>query len=114
MAAALLERECGDRIQVASAGLTPATEVNPLVVQALAELGIDISAKRPAPLDGEQAASAELIVTMGCGDACPAYPGVRRDDWDVPDPSGKPLEEVRAIRDAIAMRVRSLRRQLRL
>jgi protein-tyrosine-phosphatase len=114
MAAALLERQGGDRVSVASAGITPAERISPIVVEAMAEIGLDISSRRPAPLDDEQAGSATLIVTMGCGDACPIYPNVRRDDWDVPDPSGKELEEVRQIRDVIAMRVETLRRELRL
>jgi arsenate reductase len=108
MAAGLLERESVGRVGVNSAGLAPADAISPVVVEAMAELGVDLSARRPSSLEEHAARSADLIVTMGCSDACPVYAGVRYVDWDVPDPSGKSLEEVRLIRDDIASRVRAL------
>lgn len=108
MAAALLEREAGGRVRVRSAGSEPADRLNPGVVQAMAEVGIDLSAERPKLLRNEAVRSADVVITMGCGDACPVYPGIRYEDWDLPDPSGKPVEEIRPIRDEIGRRVRSL------
>ncbi|HLB62149.1 MAG TPA: arsenate reductase ArsC [Actinomycetota bacterium] len=108
MAAALLSRHAGDRVDVRSAGSAPAEEVNPAVVEAMAELGIDISAEVPKKLEDAAVRAADVVVTMGCGDACPVYPGKRYLDWELPDPSGKSVEEVRPIRDAIDGRVRAL------
>lgn len=108
MAAALLEREAGGRVRVRSAGSEPADRLNPGVVPAMAEVGIDLSAERPKLLRNEAVRSADVVITMGCGDACPVYPGIRYEDWDLPDPSGKPVEEIRPIRDEIGRRVRSL------
>jgi protein-tyrosine-phosphatase len=108
MAAALLARDAGDRIVVHSAGSDPGEALNPAVVDAMAEWEIDISGERPKRLTDAMARHADVIVTMGCGDSCPVYPGKRYVDWEVPDPSGKPLEQVRSIRDAIAARVRTL------
>ena len=108
MAAALLAREGGDRVRVTSAGSEPASEINPAVVAAIAEIGVDISREVPKPLGPGQAQAADVVVTMGCGDACPVFPGRRYLDWDLPDPSSKTLEEVRAIRDEIDRRVREL------
>jgi protein-tyrosine-phosphatase len=108
MAAALLHRHAAGRLRVRSAGSAPAEEVNPAVVEAMAELGIDISGHVPAKLLTEDVEASEVVITMGCGDACPIYPGKRYEDWDVPDPAGKTLEEVRAIRDQIHLRVRDL------
>ncbi len=104
MAAALLARRAGDRIGVLSAGSDPAATLNPAVVAVLAEWGIDIS-ESPKQLTEEAARRADVVVTMGCGDACPVYPGTRYVDWDVPDPAGKTPDEVRPIRDEIAGRV---------
>lgn len=114
MAAALLTRYGQDRIVVRSAGSHPGPTLNPAVVTAMAEVGIDISAQRPTRLTDHMARRSDLIVTMGCGDACPVYPGKRYVDWEVPDPADKPLEEVRLIRDEIDTRVRGLLAELTL
>ena len=108
MAAALLDHHARGRVHVRSAGSTPADEVNPAVVLAMAEVGIDISNGFPKPLTNEVVRDADVVVTMGCGDACPVYPGKRYLDWDLPDPSGMSVEEVRPIRDEIGRRVRTL------
>ena len=101
MAAALLRRRAGDRVVVHSAGSEPAETLNPAVVAALAEWGIDISGERPKALTDEDAANADVVVTMGCGDSCPVYPGKRYIDWELPDPAGLPIEDVRPVRDRI-------------
>jgi len=108
MAASLLARYGGDRLVVHSAGSDPAASLNPAVVAAMAEVGIDISTEQPKKLTDEVALRSDVIVTMGCGDACPVYPGKRYLDWELPDPSGRPLEEVRRIRNAIDAKVRAL------
>jgi protein-tyrosine-phosphatase len=108
MAAALLDHHAGGRVAARSAGSLPADRINPTVVRALAEIGIDISAGSPQPLTNEAVRHADIVVTMGCGDACPVYPGKRYVDWDVADPAGLPLEAVRTIRDEIDSRVREL------
>ena len=108
MAAALLARHAAGRVGVRSAGSEPAEHLNPAVVQAMAEVGIDISSQRPRPLTDEDAQRADTIVTMGCGDACPVYPGKRYLDWELPDPAGKTVEDVRVIRDDIDRLVRGL------
>jgi arsenate reductase (thioredoxin) len=108
MAAALLERHAAGRVRVRSAGSEPAHRLNPAVVQAMAEIGIDISAERPKLLQEEVVRDADAVITMGCGDACPVFPGIRYEDWELADPSGKPLEEVRVIRDEIDRRVQAL------
>jgi len=108
MAAALLSRHAGDRVDVRSAGSAPAEEVNPAVVEAMAELGIDISAEVPKKLEDAAVRAADVVVTMGCGDACPVYPGKRLPRLGAAHPSGKSVEEVRPIRDAIDGRVRAL------
>jgi arsenate reductase len=108
MAAALLSRQAGDRVVVHSAGSTPGERLNPAVVIAMAEAGIDISAKKPKKLTDAMAKDADVIVTMGCGDACPVYPGKRYVDWDLPDPAGRSIEDVRPIRDEINARVEAL------
>ena len=108
MAAALLHHYAQGRVHVRSAGSTPAAEVNPAVVEALAEVGIDISKESPKPLTDEAVREADVVITMGCGNACPIYPGKRYLDWDLPDPAGKDVEEVRPIRDAIDHRIRTL------
>jgi arsenate reductase len=108
MAAALLARQAGGRVRVTSAGSQPASELNPAVVRAMAEIGLDISAEFPKPLTAGKVQAADVVITMGCGDACPVYPGKRYLDWDLPDPAGLTLEEVRPIRDEIAGRVRAL------
>jgi arsenate reductase len=105
MAAALLAAGAGDRIAVHSAGSAPGETLNPAVVTAMAELGLDISGEKPKKLTDGMALRADVIVTMGCGDECPVYPGKRYVDWELPDPAGKGLDDVRAIRDDIALRV---------
>jgi arsenate reductase (thioredoxin) len=112
MAAALLSREAGDHVVVHSAGSTPGEVLNPAVVAAMAEVGIDISAEKPKRLTDAMAREADVIVTMGCGDACPVYPGKRYMDWDLPDPAGKPIGDVRHIRDEINVRVEALLTEL--
>jgi len=108
MAAALLDQYVGGRVAVRSAGSDPAERLNPMVVEAMAEVGLDVSKEFPKPLTDDAVRAADVVVTMGCGDACPFYPGKRYVDWDLPDPSGKTLEEVRSIRDEIALRVKAL------
>jgi arsenate reductase (thioredoxin) len=112
MAAALLDHRAAGRILVRSAGSTPAREVNPRVVAAMRELGLDISKELPKALTADAVRASDVVVTMGCGDACPVYPGKRYVDWDLPDPSGQPLEAVRSIRDEIDARVRTLLEEL--
>lgn len=111
MAAALLARQAGGRVRVTSAGSEPASHVNPAVVAAMAEIGIDISREIPKPLTS-QAQTADIVITMGCGDACPVYPGKRYLDWDLPDPAGLTIDQVRPIRDEIARRVTGLLAEL--
>jgi arsenate reductase len=108
IAAALLKRYADGRVRVRSAGSAPARDLNPAVVRAMAELDIDLSNAYPKMLVTEFVESADVVVTMGCGDACPVFPGKRYLDWDLPDPAGKTLEEVRPIRDEIDRRVRAL------
>jgi arsenate reductase (thioredoxin) len=108
MAAALLERHGAGRISVRSAGSEPADQLNPAVVEAMREVGIDLDGRRPRRLADEDVREADVVVTMGCGDACPVYPGKRYEDWSLGDPSGKSLEEVRPIRDEIERRVHRL------
>jgi arsenate reductase (thioredoxin) len=108
MAAGLLERISGEAVRVVSAGTPPAEDVQPNVVTAMREVGIDLSEARPRRLEDHAVREADVVVTMGCGDECPFYPGKRYEDWELPDPAGKPVEEVRAIRDEIERRVREL------
>ena len=112
MSQALFERAAGRRHEARSAGTTPAERVHPEVVEAMRELGVDVSARVPHALSREDAEWADVVVTMGCGDECPYVPGRRYLDWDLPDPKGLPLAEVRAIRDDIAGRVDALAREL--
>ncbi|HYV01046.1 MAG TPA: arsenate reductase ArsC [Actinomycetota bacterium] len=112
MAAGLLDRYAGGKVRVRSAGSTPADQINPAVVQAMAEVGVDLSKEFPKPLTDEAVRAADVVITMGCGDACPIYPGKRYLDWDLPDPSGKLLEEVRPIRDEIDRKVKGLVEEL--
>jgi arsenate reductase (thioredoxin) len=108
MSAALLDREATGRHTALSAGTAPGERVHPEAVEAMRELGIDLSARRPQLLTRELAEQADIVVTMGCGDECPYIPGKRYIDWDLPDPRGRPPAEVRATRDEIARRVRAL------
>jgi arsenate reductase len=112
MAAALLERRTGGAVTVRSAGSEPAEHLNPRVVEAMAEVGIDIAAERPKGLSDEAVREADVVVTMGCGDACPIYPGKRYEDWELEDPAGKDLATVRRIRDEIDARVERLAEEL--
>jgi protein-tyrosine-phosphatase len=108
MAAALLIQQAGGRVLVRSAGSEPASSPNPRVVEAMQEVGIDISQEFPKPLTDDSVRSADVVITMGCGDACPVYPGKRYEDWDLEDPAGKDIETVRRIRAEIDARVRKL------
>jgi protein-tyrosine-phosphatase len=108
MAAALLEQQAGDRVRIRSAGSEPADQLNPAVVEAMAEVGIDISDERPKRLADDMVREADVVITMGCGDACPIYPGKRYEDWELEDPSGKDLDTVRRIRDRISSRIDAL------
>jgi arsenate reductase len=108
MAAALLERRSEGRVRVFSAGSEPAERLHPAVVEAMDEVGIDIAGERPKRLEDGMVKEAHVVITMGCGDACPIYPGKRYEDWELEDPTGKDLETVRGIRDQIAARVDAL------
>jgi arsenate reductase (thioredoxin) len=112
MAAALLDLHATGRVRVLSAGSEPGDAVHPAVLEAMAERGIDLSDAVPKRLEDEAVREADVVVTMGCGDACPVYPGKRYEDWELPDPGGKSVEEVRPIRDEIDRRVRSLLTEL--
>jgi protein-tyrosine-phosphatase len=112
MAAGWATYLAGDAVEVYSGGSDPASEVNPVAVEAMAEVGIDISEEVPKPWTDEALLAADVIVTMGCGDACPVYPGKRYEDWEVTDPAGLDLEGVRSIRDDIGARVRTLLAEL--
>ncbi|HWD46555.1 MAG TPA: arsenate reductase ArsC [Actinomycetota bacterium] len=108
MAAALLDHHANGKVQVRSAGSDPAGRLNPAVVAAMAEVGIDLSREFPKPLTDRAVRAADVVITMGCGDACPIYPGRRYEDWELEDPAGQPIEVVRGIRDQIDGRVRQL------
>lgn len=108
MSQALFERAANGRHHALSAGTTPAEHVHPEVVEVMSELDIDLSERKPQPLTINLAEQADVVVTMGCGDQCPYIPGKRYIDWDLPDPKGRPLAEVRATRDEIARRVAAL------
>ena len=108
MAAGLLNQLAEGRVQVRSAGSEPANQLNSKVVKAMREIGVDVSQEFPKPLTGAMVKAADVVITMGCGDACPIYPGKRYEDWELEDPAGKDLETVRRIRDEIAGRVRAL------
>jgi arsenate reductase len=112
MAAALLDHHAKGAVTVRSAGSAPADEVNPAVVAAMGEWGIDLSQAFPKALTEDAVSAADVVVTMGCGDACPVYPATRYVDWQLEDPAGRPLGEVAAIRDEIDRRVRQLLAEL--
>jgi len=114
MAAALLDHHAGELVRVRSAGSAPAEEINPAVVEVMAEIGIDLSKEFPRPLTDQAVREADAVITMGCADACPIYPGKRYLDWDLPDPAGRSVDEIRPIRDEIDRRVRSLLDELAL
>jgi protein-tyrosine-phosphatase len=112
MAAALLDLRSGGRIDVRSAGSAPADELNPVVVAVMAELGLDLSREFPKPLTDSAVQAADVVVTMGCGDACPIFPGKRYEEWTLDDPAGQDVETVRRIRDEIDGRVQRLTGEL--
>jgi arsenate reductase (thioredoxin) len=114
IAAALLERKAEGRVKAYSAGSEPADRLHPPVVEAMREIGIDLAEQRPKRLEDRMVKEADVVITMGCGDACPIYPGKRYEDWELEDPSGKDMETVRAIRDAIGARVDALLAELSL
>ncbi|MEN2739327.1 arsenate reductase ArsC [Microbacterium sp. X-17] len=113
MAAGYLSALGGDRVRVLSAGSEPADRLNPIAVQAMAEEGIDIAGNTPAILTTDAVKESDVVITMGCGDTCPIFPGKRYEDWDLTDPAGRPIEEVRPIRDEIKQRVEALVAELR-
>jgi len=108
MAAALLERYAAGRVHIRSAGNEPASSLNPRVVEAMGEIGLDISREFPKPLTDDYVRAADVVITMGCGDSCPIYPGKRYEDWELDDPAGQDLDTVRRIRDEIDARVKRL------
>jgi len=112
MAAALLERHAAGRITVRSAGTQPADQINPAVIEAMNEIGIDLTSGQPRLLDSDTVRASDAVITMGCGDACPIYPGTRYLDWPIDDPAGKPLDQIRPIRDQIDDQVRALTREI--
>ncbi|WP_022882338.1 arsenate reductase ArsC [Gryllotalpicola ginsengisoli] len=112
MAAGFLSELAGDRVRVFSAGSEPADRLNPVAVEAMAERGIDIAGNAPQILTTDAVKESDVVITMGCGDTCPIFPGKRYEDWDLTDPAGLPLEEVRPIRDEIERRVRALLAEL--
>jgi arsenate reductase len=112
MAAGWLRRLAGDRVEVRSAGSEPGDEINPAAVEAMLEAGIDITDQSPKKLEWETAESSDVIITMGCGDACPIFPGKRYEDWKLDDPAGKGIDAVRPIRDEIERRVHRLLDQI--
>jgi arsenate reductase len=108
MAAGLVKLRSQGRVHVRSAGSTPGEEINPAAVAAMTELGVDMSEEFPKPITDEAVTAADIVITMGCGDACPIFPGKRYEDWELEDPDGKDLETVRRIRNEIDVRVRKL------
>jgi arsenate reductase (thioredoxin) len=112
MAAALLDHHAQGRVRVRSAGSEPADQVNPAVIAVMSELDIDVSREVPTKLATEEVAASDVVITMGCGDACPIFPGKRYEDWVLTDPAGKAVDEVRVIRDDIDRRVRALLSEL--
>jgi len=112
MAAGLTHKLAGDRVAVRSAGSDPADQVNPAAVEAMKEIGVDTSAELPRLLETDMVREADVVITMGCGDACPVYPGKRYEDWELEDPAGRDIETVRRIRDEIGGRVRQLLSEL--
>ena len=112
MAAALLTRHANGAVDVRSAGSEPADAINPAVRQVMAEIGIDLSTEQPKKLTTDAVEASDVVITMGCGDACPIFPGKRYLDWELTDPAGKGIDEVRPIRDEIDGRVRGLLREL--
>ncbi len=112
MAAGFLRELGGDRVRVLSAGSMPGDRINPVAVEAMAEVGIDIAGQQPKVITDEAVQASDVVITMGCGDECPYFPGTRYEDWPLDDPAGQGLETVRPIRDAIEARVRALLAEL--
>ncbi len=112
MAAGFLRHLGGDRIEVRSAGSMPADQINPVAVEAMAEVGVDIAGEQPKVLTTDAVQASDVVITMGCGDTCPYYPGKRYEDWVLADPAGQGIESVRPIRDEIRTRVEELIREL--
>ncbi len=112
MAAGFLRHLAADRVEVSSAGSTPADQVNPAAVAAMREVGVDISGEKPKLLRAEAVRASDVVITMGCGDACPVLPGIRYQDWELEDPAGKGVAPVRRIRDEIESRVEALLAEL--
>lgn len=112
MAAGFLRALAGDRVEVLSAGSEPKDQLNPIAVDAMAEVGIDIAGSTPKILTTEAVKDSDVVITMGCGDTCPIFPGKRYEDWELTDPAGRPIEEVRPIRDEIKRRVQGLLAEL--
>jgi arsenate reductase (thioredoxin) len=112
MAAALLDHHADGRVRVRSAGSAPADTINSAVAEVMSEIGLDLSREYPKPLTGEAVQAADVVITMGCGDTCPVFPGKRYLDWQLPDPAGRPAEKIRPIRDEIDTRVRALLAEL--
>ncbi|RDV45992.1 heat-shock protein HtpX [Leifsonia sp. ku-ls] len=112
MAAGFLRELSEGRVEVLSAGSEPKDQLNPVAVQAMAEVGIDIAGNTPKVLTTEAVKGSDVVITMGCGDTCPIFPGKRYEDWDLTDPAGRPIDEVRPIRDEIELRVRALLAEL--
>jgi arsenate reductase len=108
MAAGWLSHLAAGRVDVRSAGSEPAADVNPIAVQAMREVGVDITAEQPKRLTVDAVEQADVVITMGCGDTCPIFPGKRYEDWDLTDPAGQPIEVVREVRDEITRRVEAL------
>jgi protein-tyrosine-phosphatase len=108
MAAGFMRELGGDRVEVLSAGSAPKDSINPVAVEAMAEVGIDIADQKPKILTSESVQASDVVITMGCGDACPYYPGKRYEDWKLDDPAGQSLETVKVIRDEIKARVAAL------
>ena len=112
MAAGYLRHFAGDRVEVLSAGSEPKDQINPIAVEAMAEEGIDIASNTPKVLTTEAVRASDVVITMGCGDACPIFPGKRYEDWELEDPAGQGIESVRVIRDDIKGRIQSLLAEL--
>jgi len=112
MAAGLLTALAGDRVNVRSAGSEPADQINPMAVEAMREIGIDITGEQPKKLTPESVEQADVVITMGCGDTCPFYPGKRYLDWELTDPAGQPLAVVRGVREEIKTRIETLLSEL--
>ena len=108
MAAGFLQHLAGDRVEVLSAGSQPADRINPVAVEAMAEAGVDITASQPKVLTDDAVRESDVVITMGCGDACPFYPGKRYEDWQLDDPAGQGIDAVRPIRDDIKERIEAL------